>query len=84
MKLEWHSELDEHDNEYLEAPSPYQDDGGTFSWRLRQRLENNRIEWYDDSDTELGGRDTGAFWLTQQEAMKAIQDVHDVVALLEL
>ena len=78
-KLLWHSECDDDDNEYLEAAAPYQHDGVTSRWRLRQRLANNYIEWYDDSDAGLGGRDTGACWPTQREAIEAMQVAHDTI-----
>jgi hypothetical protein len=81
MKLDWTRHRDDYDNVFLEAESPYYDQGTVFHWRLRQRLANNQREWWDDSDAELGGRGDGAppYWNTQASAEAAIQKAHDAI-----
>ena len=78
-KLEWVRPDDEHGNEYLVAESPLQDDGTSFCWRLRQRLRDNRVEWYDDSDDELLFDVAVGVWPSQEKAIAATQKSHDAL-----
>jgi len=53
MKIEWETHVDETDNDFWEAPSPYHDEGTPIYWRIKQRLWNNSIEFYLCHDSEL-------------------------------
>lgn len=76
-EINWRSDLDDDDNTFWEGNSPYTDgeDGPRFKWRLRPRLEGNRIIWYACHDQELGGQDES--WLTILAAKRACQEAHD-------
>lgn len=76
--LEWTSVDDEHKNEYLWAEATSAEGGKSLRWRLFQRFRNGRIEWYSDSEIVLGP-DVPELWLDRQEAMDAIQKIHDAI-----
>lgn len=76
MKIQWTELLDDDDNTCLEAPSPYTNDGDPIMWRLRQRLINNKKQWYECHDSELMDI-LPDFWRTLKKAKKAIQEAHD-------
>lgn len=70
----WHQKFDDHGNEWWEAHSPYYCDRAPLFWRLKQRLCDNRIEWYADHDAELGG--DGETWTSLEEAKAAVEQAH--------
>lgn len=77
-KLNWNEEFDDEDNSIWEASSPWHDDGGTFQWRIKQRLRDNKHEYYDASDEEL--RDTSfdeETWESLFEAQQYFQKEND-------
>lgn len=79
-EIEWNEDFDDEDNSYWEGLSPYTtetDEPPNLHWRIRQRLSSNRIEWYADHDSELGGQ--GEFWLSLEEAQAACQLAHDAI-----
>lgn len=78
-KLHWDVLYDEHDNVYLEAESPYQDDGVHFLWRLRKRLRHDRLEWHNASADEVCSTVCGTFWILERDARAAIQKAHDKI-----
>ena len=83
--IDWYEELDADGNSVWVGASPFSSDvdsGPKIYWRLRQRLSNNRIEWFASHDSELGG-DTGDFWLTLEEAKSACQEGHDNIIAME-
>ncbi len=82
--VQWEEIFDDNDNSEWEAPSPYQDDGVHFNWRLKQRLYGNRIEWYAAHDSELGGDCNGITWQSIDEAKTAVQEAHDNIIQTEL
>ncbi len=67
----WEEEFDDDDNSIWTAPSPFHDEGVSFLWRLKQRLRENRIEWYAAHDEEPGGDCEGVSWLSLDEAKAA-------------
>lgn len=77
MKLDWTEDYDNDDNSIYEADSPYHDDGISFKFRIKQRLVNNRIEFYDASDAEcsLGGES----WPTLKKAKAAMEKAYDTI-----
>lgn len=77
----WTESFDDDDNSIWEAPSPYHYDGSPFYWRLKQRLFDNRHEWYEAHDLELMPTDGEVrTWATGTEAMDAIaQDHRDII-----
>jgi hypothetical protein len=77
----WTETFDDDDNSIWEATSPYHYDGSPFYWRLKQRLCNNNIEWYEAHDLELMSTDGEIrTWETGIEAMDAIsQDHRDII-----
>ena len=49
----WTEHYDDNDNCYWEAPSPFADQSeDPFYFRIRQRLCDNRIEYFDASDAD--------------------------------
>lgn len=85
--INWNEEFDDNDNSIWVGASPYCADSDPAAapdiyWRLKQRLSNNRIEWYAAHDSELGG-ETGDFWLSLDEAKKACQESHDHIIVTE-
>ena len=54
-KLNWEEYYDDWGNTYWEAPGIYTDELGSpdFYYRIRQRLEDNKIYYYEDSSPEL-------------------------------
>ena len=76
-KLEWEEDTDDQDNTIWYAASLYHDDGVTFWFRICQRLEDNRIVYYDNSTSEIA---TDGCWLTLQDAQEAMQSYNDAIA----
>lgn len=54
--IHWQKNLDSDDNTFWEGDSPYVEgvDGPHFKWRLKQKLQGNRIVWYTAHDSVLG------------------------------
>jgi hypothetical protein len=79
--LSWEEEYDDDDNSIYEAASPYHDDGSPFCFRIRQRLRDNKHEFYEDSDAEvMRDGDDPRTWSTLDEAKAALQaDANDIV-----
>lgn len=75
-ELVWTEHFDDNDNSWWEARSPYIHDGDSFMWRLRQKLVENRIEWYADHDQECGGDWNGDSFLSLEEAKVAVNESH--------
>lgn len=75
MPLEWTEHFDDNDNSYWEALSPYTNDGPPIMWRIRQRLGDNRIEYYEDHDQELL-QHAPDYWITLGDAQEAIEKAH--------
>jgi len=83
----WQEDLDDDDNTVWTGLSPYStsgdpDAGPDVYWRLSQRLRDNKIEWYANHDSELGG-ETGDVWLTADDAKAACQKCHDHIISTE-
>lgn len=82
--LRWTETWDDDDNSIWEATGPYTDETGCpdGDWRIRQRLRNNKVEWYEDSDAELMmDAEHPRTWPSRQAAMKAITQEHaDILA----
>lgn len=78
-KLHWTQDTDDDGNNFYEAASPYGDgpEGDVldpFYFRLKQRLVNNAIEWYEASDPEcMADEGDPRTWPTLEEAMAAMQ-----------
>ena len=85
--IRWDEDFDDNDNSIWVGASPFTADSDPEAvpdiyWRLRQRLANNRIEWYADHDAELGG-ETGEWWESLEEASAACQTAHDNIIATE-
>jgi hypothetical protein len=78
MKLEWQSDLDEEGNTYWYASSPYaeEEDGCPFAWQLKQRLKDNKIQWYEDHDPELMASDPERSWACIDQAKSDVEKDH--------
>lgn len=74
--LHWERLYDDNDNSYYEANSPYHDDEVPFKWRLRQRIRDDCIEWYEDHDAELLGDTPPRTWQHAGQGMYSIEDSH--------
>lgn len=80
--LSWREECcDEGDNSIYEAASPYYDDGSPFYFRIRQRLRDNKHEFYEASDSEVMMDDEDPrTWESLDAAKAAMQaDADDMV-----
>jgi hypothetical protein len=80
--IDWREEFDDLDNSYWEGLSIFSTDsdpeaGPNLHWRIRQRLENNMIEFFEDSDSDLMGMGLPDFWTSLEEAKTAIQEKHN-------
>ncbi len=76
MNLVWEEAFDDNDNSSWRAGSPYRVAGRVIWWRLKQRLRENRIEWYAAHDAELSGDCEGILWLSLDEAKEATEVAH--------
>lgn len=74
MVLEWREDTDELDNTFWEAASFWTNDGDPFYYRIRQRLEGDRVVFYDDSTSEIK---TNYCWETVDAAKCAMQRADD-------
>ena len=52
-RLEWEEYYDDDDNTYWEAIGMSDEEGGTYEYRIRQKLKNNSIVFIEDSSPEL-------------------------------
>lgn len=69
--MNWTETFDDYDNSIWELSAPYTDE--VFTFRIKQRLENNCRWFYSDSDEELGGDMNAARWGTLKRAKAAIE-----------
>lgn len=76
----WDEEA-EYDNHQWESASPYHDDGRPFMFRIRQRLREDKHEFFEASDAEaMMDEEDPRFWPTLEEAKAALQqDADDIV-----
>ena len=74
--LTWIKEYDDDSNTEWMAASPYgEDDGFPYYWRLSQRLENDKIIWYENHDLDILD-DAPCDFDTLEEAKQYIEDRH--------
>jgi len=52
-ELRWDSYYDDDNNTYWEAPALGDEQGGVYSYRIRQRLFGDKIVYIEDSDDDL-------------------------------
>ena len=76
MNLAWMPSLDVNGNTRFEADAFYGDEDGPFVWRLKPKLEDDRIVWVDDSDHELSGGKSEKF-TTLLEAMRELDAANE-------
>ena len=81
--IAWHEDWDDDDNSIWEGASPYHDDGSPIYWRLKQRLVENKIEWYAAHDAELGPEDVPPFD-SLEHAKSECQKAHDHIIQCEV
>lgn len=70
-ELNWEEYYDDNDNMYWEAVGISDEHSGTYVYRIRQKLKNNRILFVEDSDEELLIDSRSRFreeWITLQGA----------------
>lgn len=70
----WTEAFDEHENSVWELLAPYEDVQAYF--RIRQRLRGNRVEYYDDSNTECTGDDE-EWWYSLEHAKVSLEGAYD-------
>jgi len=73
-KYNWFEDFDECDNSIWTLTSPYEEG---FTFRLKQRLFNNKIEWVEAHDSELCGVNRPEFWPDLSEAKAAIEQCYE-------
>lgn len=81
-KITWDKEYDDDDNTIWVAASPYTDEDGApeFFWRLKQRLRDDKIEWYEAHDAELLNiPEWGEIWTDLDKAKCYIETEHDKI-----
>lgn len=66
----WREQFDEFDNSVFVLIGTATNG---FSFRLKQRLFNNSIEWCEDHDPELRGDGWPAYWADLAEAKAEIE-----------
>lgn len=76
-QLEWSEARDDDDNSIWEAVSPCHDGSREFRWRLKQRLVDNRIEWYAAHDEEQQADIGRTSWPSLEIAQREIQTASD-------
>lgn len=74
MKLDWYTDEDDDGNTVWRAAGPYVDIDA--SWRLEQRLRDNRIVWIAQHTEELSDSHLGEQWPTIEEAKREIEKSH--------
>lgn len=76
--MNWNKDYDENSNTFWEAASPYgNDQDGPFYWRLKQKLENDEIVWYEAHDKDiLDEDDAPVHFPTLDEAMEYVETEH--------
>lgn len=77
MELQWQEDFDDMDNSVWEAQSAFHDgDGNHFKFRIRQKLQDNKHFFWDDSDSEVNGGDYQD-WYTLESAKEDMQEAND-------
>src|SRR5690606_32733961 len=66
--MDWVETFDDCDNSVWSLTATYTDE--VFTFRIKQRLENNCRWFYSASDDELGGDMAGARWGTLKRAKR--------------
>lgn len=72
--MNWTREVDDNGNTVWTAPGPYRDTDA--SWRLEQRLIDDRIVWAAKHTKELQDTDHGDYWPTVEEAKAETELAH--------
>jgi len=75
-KLDWTGENDDMGNTTWEAASPYHEDGHPFMWRIKPRLGDNKVEFYECHDLELMDEESPQGWPTIEVAKAMIEQKH--------
>jgi hypothetical protein len=74
--FEWTCEDDDMGNTTRTAPSPIHDEGTPFLWRIKPRLSDNKVEWYECHDLELMDKESLRAWPTVGCAKAGVEDRH--------
>jgi hypothetical protein len=74
-KLNWSDEPDAYGNTEWCASGPYTEG---FTWRLRQRISENKIEWFEAHDAELLSRKPESY-STIEEAKADVEEQHATI-----
>ena len=48
--MNWQKTYDDFDNDVWESLSPYEED---YQWRLKQKLQSNKVVWFEAHDEDL-------------------------------
>ncbi len=79
--IDWQEDFDDDDNSIWCGCSPYTTDADgppNVYWRLKQRLRDNKIEWYEAHDSELlPDPRFPECWPDIEAAKAAVQLAHD-------
>ena len=73
-EYEWIKDLDYYDNAFWTLRAPYED--VDFYFRLKQRLEDDKIVWYSNSSEQLGGDMSGETWTCLEIAKEVLQNYY--------
>lgn len=74
-QMNWYEDYNDYDSSVWELMAPYTD--VNFYFRLRQRIEDNQIIWYSDSDEELGGDMSGNTWEKLDHAKSYMENAYE-------
>ena len=74
-ELDWASEDDNMGNTTRTAPSPHVE-GIPLLWRIKPRLSDNKVEWYECHDLELMDEESPRAWPTVGCAKAGVEDRH--------
>lgn len=72
--MNWTKTYDNNDNDVWEATSPYEEG---FQWRLMQKLQDNKIVWYEAHDADLLDDPDWAEEFENLEAAKEFVEIQD-------
>jgi hypothetical protein len=74
--LNWEKQYDDNSNTEWYVASPFgEDDGFSYYWRLSQKLENDKILWYENHDLDIAD-DCPCDFETLEEAKQYIEERH--------
>lgn len=77
--LNWTKDYDDNSNTEYFAPAPFANEfGDPYYWKISQRLENDKIVWYENHDADILDEAPCDFE-TLEEAQQYVQNLDDEI-----